>query len=884
MQKTFQSGNSDYTYTVSQREGKIQALHINLTDLTELTGSERFWSIMKVNIQLLDVLHNRLQVLPDRLSDISKSLEVVGCAFNSFQSIPEVFFSCSNLQNINLYHNELHFIDQRIGSLHCLNLLDLGRNRIDILPNVFNNMPNLQIFILEGNLLSSVPSSFSKLCNLNTLSLADNVLKDFPSPLVDLENLKTLNLHYNRIQHIPDVAYPLIQRLQEITLQDNPLQDQVLSKLGTEQLQHYISTKLVNQEIANSRNLRVLVVGECGSGKTSLVEALCKNKYVAPFKRKTHDHTVGINCYKWPLYCSNQSFDISVWDFGGEKSYSMMNQLFLSDSTLIWIVVNALTFDYIMSIKSWLNAVLSTCDDVDLAIIVTHSDEVDNKETLRQIVSDIQENVQEQLQDCADGASSEELTLIETFSDSPVATDTQSRLSRCAFRLLTRFQVISVTNAYPLTGHEELQECLKRTISSNKFNLKSPLPLSWSKAEQHLLEIYISQSLISHDQPAIKKADEIAKVLSGIIEDGSECKQFFQYLHQAGEILIYESPCNEQQTKKGHRTVPGQEGPGLSSTSMIVLRPSWLVFILKTIFCHDFTEKLTEPAFQKRIICQAKRNKISLTKDDIIHFTDTQTHQGMIPLTLLQCLWLNIGIGKHSDFLLSIFKKVGIAFKNTIQSSPNDLEEIEAPVTSKYLFPWLLGDDSGTSDQARSDCHCYTLTEQRVLVVRYSFTAIPFGLFERYLVNLHDLQDVHFQETKRHYVEAKVLPEGRIVHVHQVMDECNSYIIISCFADAASRETVWDTINKFLCVLNNHLKAIHCCKPSKYVQCPKNTEHRIKLTNFMGHSVKKPVVCSTCLRTSGKGDLDSWIYDTNEGKITKEFNKTRILGIMLFSS
>ena len=51
-----------------------------------------------------------------------------------------------------------------------------------------------------------------------------------------------------------------------------------------------------------------------------------------------------------------------------------------------------------------LNAVLSSqCDDVDLAIIVTHSDEVDNKETLRQIVSDIQENVQEQLQDCADG-------------------------------------------------------------------------------------------------------------------------------------------------------------------------------------------------------------------------------------------------------------------------------------------------------------------------------------------------------------------------------------------------------------------------------------------------------------------------------------------------
>lgn len=867
IQKTFQSGSSNYTYTVSQREGRIQALHINLTDLAELTGNESFWSKMKVNIQLLDVLHNRLQVLPHCLSEYSKSLEVVGCAFNSFQSIPEVFFSCSRLQNINLYHNELHFIDQRIGKLRCLNLLDLGRNRIDILPNVFDELPNLQIFILEGNLLSAIPSSFSKLCSLNTLSLADNMLKDFPSPLIDLKNLKTLNLHYNRIQHIPDVVYPLIQRLQEITLQDNPLRHQVLAKLRTERLQHYIREHSINQDFANSRNLRVLVVGECGSGKTSLVEALCKSKYVAPFKRKTHDHTVGINCYKWPLYCSDQSFDISVWDFGGEKSYSMMNQLFLSDCTLIWIVVNAQTFDYVMSIKSWLNAILSTCEEVDLTIVVTHSDEVDNREKLRQIVSDIRENVREQLQDYT--SSSEEFLLSETACDSAVSKDCQSRLSHCASSLLTRFSVIPVTNAFPLTGHQELQESVIQMIESNRFNLKSPLPLSWSKAEQHLLEI--SQSLISRDQPAIKKADEVAKVLSGIIDDGSECKRFLQYLHQAGEILIYESPSNEeQQLDKSHTAAPGEvteKSLGLSSTSMIVLRPSWLVFVLKTIFCHDFSEKLKIPAFRKRILHQARRNNISLTNDDIIYFADTLTQQGMIPLTLLQSLWSNVGIGKHSDFLLSILKKVGIAFKNVVQNPHNVLEEIEDPAKCKYLFPWLLRDDSGTGDQPKSKCHCQT-SEQKVLVVRYSFTATPFGLFERYLVNLHNLRDIHFLETKRHYIEAKVSPENRIVHVHHVMDECCSDIIISCFDNVSSQNSVWDTVSKFLCVLNNHLKAVHCCKPSQYVQCPNNAEHLIKLTDFMGHSIRKPVVCNMCVRTTGKGDLETWIHVTAEGKLT----------------
>ena len=867
IQKTFQSRNSNYTYTISRGEGRIQALHISLTDLAELTGNESFWSTMKVNIQLLDVLHNRLQVLPHRLSEYSKSLEVVGCAFNSFQSIPEVFFSCSNLQNINLYHNEVHFIDQRIGSLQCLNLLDLGRNRIDILPNVFNNLPNLQIFILEGNLLSAVPSSFSKLCSLNTLSLADNMLKDFPSPLVELKNLKTLNLHYNRIQHIPNMAYPLIQQLHEITLQDNPLQEQVLSTMGTEQLQHYINTEPINQDLSSSKTFRVLVVGECGSGKTSLVEALCKSIYVAPFKRKTHDHTVGINCYKWPLYCSNRSFDISVWDFGGEKSYSMMNQLFLSDCTLIWIVVNAQRFDYVMSIKSWLNAILSTCDEVDLMIVVTHSDEIDNKETLRQIVSDISENITEQLQDYAAGASSEEFAFSEDFGDS---LDSKSRLSRCASSLLQRFKIIPVTNAFPLTGHQELRESVIQVIDSNRFSLQSPLPMSWSKAEQHLLEM--SQSLISHDQPAIKKADEVAKVLSGIIDDSSECKRFLQYLHQAGEILIFESPSNEEeQTDKSHKAAPEGEvtekGQGLSSTSMIVLRPSWLVFVLKTIFCHDFCEKLKMPAFRKRIIHQARRNNINLTKDDITHYADTLTQQGIIPATLLQSLWSNVGIGKHSDFLLSVLKKVGIAFRNTIENPHNVLEESEDPANCKYLFPWLLSDDTSTSDQPKSECNCYSHTEEKVLVVRYSFTAIPFGLFERYLVNLHSLRDVHFRATKRHYVEAIVIPENHVVHVHHIMDECSSDIIISCFPNASSQEPVWDTVSKFLCVLNNHLKAVHCCKPSQYVQCPTNSKHLIKLNDFMGHSIKKPVVCSTCIRESAKGILDPWMYITANGKL-----------------
>lgn len=867
IEKTFQSGSSDYKYTTSQGEGSIQALHINLTDLTELTGNESFWSTMRVKIQLLDVLHNRLQALPCRLSEYSKSLEVVGCAFNSFHSIPEVLFSCSNLQNINLYYNQVHFVDSRIGQLHCLSLLDLGKNKIDILPDVFNTLPNLQIFVLEGNFLSAVPSSFSKLQCLNTLSLADNMLKEFPSAIVDLYELKTLNLHYNRIQYIPDGSVPFIQRLQDITIQGNPLQDQSLLTMGTEQMQEYLSTRSPQTNFEKTKNFRILVVGECGSGKTSLVEALCKEKYVAPFKRKYHDHTVGINCYKFPVCHQDKSFDISVWDFGGEKSYSMMNQLFLSDNTLVWIVVNAQNYDYVRSVKSWLKAVLSTCDDVDLTIIVTHCDEINSKEALQKITSDISTKVKMDLQDYIEGDISEEFPLSGTSDDSTNSAESESRLVHCAKNLLSSLTVIQVTNAFPLTGHEELKRSVRDVIDSKKkFDLLSPLPSAWSEAEQLLLQM--SETLICQEIPSVMKAVEVAEVLTGLFNDGCDCKNFLQYLHQAGEILIFESPRGESQQKPNQhdQTAPNrtvEKNSGLSSTSMVVLRPSWLVFVLKTIFCHDFCDNLKKHDFALRLIHQARRNRINLTKDDITFYADTLTEHGMIPLSLLKSMWFNFGIGRHTEFLLFILKKVGIAFRNQIQNPQNCLDEVEDESKCTYLFPWLLKE--GNNDG--SACCCYTSTDQKALVIKYSFTAVPFGLFERYLVNLHSLRDIVFENTRRHHIEAIVAPEKHRVHVHHIIDECTSDIIISCLPNEASDQPVWNTVSKFICVLNNHLKLVHCSQPSQYVQCPNNIDHLIRLKDFMGHSIRKPVVCNTCLKTSDKGILEPWMYITAEGRL-----------------
>ena len=828
MQKTFRYKISDYPYVIFKDKEGHMILHINLTDLVALTGSEEFWNHPELlgNLKLIDFLQNRFEYLPDTVDYFSDSLEVVGLAFNCFTFIPAPVLRCTNVKLLNLYHNKVRTVDRNISSMRNLTLLELGDNEIRHLPDVFDGLPNLELLLAEGNFLSVLPSSVASLHNLKRLYLANNFFKEFPPPIVESKSLETLTLSNNRIQHIPLVAMPLLDILQNLTLEGNPLQEQI-PELSLDTIRRHVQSKLTippNSRPVEStqltlqasttkpktKALRILALGECGAGKTSLVQALCQKRYVSVQNNpaELHDHTVGIDRYKWSLQLEDRYFDIAVWDFAGEKAYSMMNQLFLTDNTLIWIVINLKRYKYEKSISPWLRSSLTFCEKSRIWIICTHSDLLSNDQ-IRVAIVDIKRQLR---MDC----------------DSLSVNDHNKKLKSL---FLENVEIIKVTNTFSLVGHDLIKTAVSNLISSNCFQLYSTqLPESWASAEGVIMEH--ARKCVTTGEAPIKSHDEVCSLLQDVNHEES-----LAYLHQAGEILLF---------KHG------------ISTESVLLDPSWLVFLLQCIFHHQFEANLSDEEYIERIVRSALISNVSLTKDDVLYMSENLNLTGKVTGKFLYNLWNQAGITSEQFYIvMAMLEKAGIAYCMTLSSSESPDQVVPIKDTS-YLFPWLLEDQ----DDACSHCD---VNGKNALVVTCSFTLYPFGLFERYIVqvlHLFNSQTVLMVEPgriSRHHLDA--FSEDVQVHIHHYpnssmgccrillhcIEQCNSQ------SDSPGSSSFWNIMSYLVKELKMLFSDLSYPPPSMYVLCPvgilrSSQNHRIPLEQeqLQKYFKKQPLVCLRC--------------------------------------
>ncbi len=84
---------------------------------------------------------------------------------------------------------------------------------------------------------------------------------------------------------------------------------------------------------------KVLIVGEGGAGKTSLIRRLYQPELSLPAEDET---TRGINVHRHHfLTAAGRDFRINVWDFGGQQIYHATHQFFLTKNSLYVLVDDA---------------------------------------------------------------------------------------------------------------------------------------------------------------------------------------------------------------------------------------------------------------------------------------------------------------------------------------------------------------------------------------------------------------------------------------------------------------------------------------------------------------------------------------------------------------
>ena len=301
----------------------------------------------KLDEEKSEWIGNQLTDLPDEITQLT-NLTSLDLSSNQITEIPEVIGSLTNLTELYLWGNQITEIPEVIGSLMNLTKLYLGDNPIMKIPEVIGNLTNLTRLYLGGGQITQIPEVMCKLTNLTKLNLALNQITRIPEAIGKLANLTVLSLHSNQITQIPEAVIQLT-KLEKLELRGNPISippdilvPQPDEKFPDAQpiLDYYFRIQDPN-ETTQLYEAKILIVGEGGSGKTSLARKLLDPNY--QLLPETEDRsTEGIDIFRWEFTGRNQQqYRVNIWDFGGQEIYHQTHQFFLTERSLYLLVADS---------------------------------------------------------------------------------------------------------------------------------------------------------------------------------------------------------------------------------------------------------------------------------------------------------------------------------------------------------------------------------------------------------------------------------------------------------------------------------------------------------------------------------------------------------------
>ncbi|MCP5048664.1 MAG: GTP-binding protein [bacterium] len=329
---------------------------------------------------------------------------VIGLNLDAFglKRLPESLATFHHLEKLNLIGNQLTDISALQG-LTKLTELSLGDNQLTDV-SILQGLTKLTILYLGSNQLTDVNAlqgltkltklklyknqltdvnALQGLTKLTKLILYNNELTDL-SALQGLKYLSKLNLRNNQITQLPEKLAGLGMAINVketiyygqvgLFLTGNPLESPPLEILqqGGEAVKSYF--KSLKKGSLPLNEVKVLLVGEGGAGKTSLVKRLVSGTF-DPNESQTH----GINIDRWQVKDVKHENDnqgktitVNLWDFGGQEIMHATHQFFLSQRSLYILVLDGRKDE---DAEYWLKHIQSFGGDSPVLVVINKIDE-----------------------------------------------------------------------------------------------------------------------------------------------------------------------------------------------------------------------------------------------------------------------------------------------------------------------------------------------------------------------------------------------------------------------------------------------------------------------------------------------------------------------------
>jgi small GTP-binding protein len=411
-------------------------------------------------LRSLNLSNNHLEALPECLGQLSE-LRSLDLSDNHLKALPECLGRLSKLQSLNLCYSRLTALPESLGLLTQLQSLDLTANycKLTELTELLGQLTQLSELHISGIPLGKLPESVARLTKLTTLSAAaaeldsvpewlgdlsslqelcignisdhsnvvstwdhGNRLRTLPDSIGRLRNLRVLDLSHNRLTALPE-SLGRCQRLEHLALHGNKALGIPPEILGPKTRSRY--RRDANDALAildwyfRSRNeptrrlneAKMLLVGQGGVGKTSLVHYLIHNRPCDPSELPTE----GINIDDWQVQGrkgEDGRFDrinLHVWDFGGQEIMHATHQFFLTRRSLYVLVIDARAGEKESNIHYWLKIIQSYGSDSPVLVVVNKCDQHPHELNETRLMRDYP-NIRAVIQtSCADGQGVAEL-------------------------------------------------------------------------------------------------------------------------------------------------------------------------------------------------------------------------------------------------------------------------------------------------------------------------------------------------------------------------------------------------------------------------------------------------------------------------------------------
>ncbi len=355
----------------------LQWLYLNGNQLTTLPPK----IAQLVNLQGLYLNGNQLTALSPEIAQLV-NLQWLNLSGNQLTTLPPEIAQLVNLQTLELTDNQLTALLPEIAQLVNLQTLELTDNQLTALLPEIAQLVNLQGLSLSYNQLTALSPEIAQLVNLQTLELTDNQLTALPSEIAQLVNLQWLNLNNNQLTALPPEIAQLALRIEAniasedeeymgLFLKDNPL------PIPPEILKdHQHPTKITNYYFQLQKDkkplneAKMLIVGQGGVGKTSLVNRLTKDIY-----NDAENKTEGIQINQWQIKVKDENIRLNIWDFGGQEIMHATHQFFLTKRSLYILVLDARQGEQESRVEYWLKLIQSFGGDSPIIILINKTDE-----------------------------------------------------------------------------------------------------------------------------------------------------------------------------------------------------------------------------------------------------------------------------------------------------------------------------------------------------------------------------------------------------------------------------------------------------------------------------------------------------------------------------